>query len=490
MESINITPANEDRRVFVKGVGIVSLGFLLNVSLGGCESCSDQIKNRPMRRRLRTGSAEVDADVETYRQAVAAMKALPSSDPRSWAAQAAIHGTSGVGFNFCHHGTDHFFSWHRAYLLYFERICQELTGNKNWGLPYWNWNKNPDLLPPYVDSSNALYSARTRTTATGSGSITNSALDPIFPDGNFFTFGSQIEGTPHNSMHGWIGGIMGSYGSAGDPLFWNHHCMVDYCWYKWNIDMGNDNPSDPGWNGTSWDHFVDHNGNPTTVTAGITTLFPLLSYQYECSVIGSNNFDCLKIVTKRDFERLEARLKKGRDIKFDIRRRIPIAERMSIPVNWPMHAPIKLDKGAEDVVIGNDMSKEFVFASIDFVRLPKNSDFFVRVFLNRPNATPETPTDDPHYAGSFAFFGTDPDGSSVNESHDHNGKHHQPKFLVNLSPAIKALRERGELKSGGEFSLQLVPVPYMNSEVNPGDTLSLESLSLIVTPVVVAIKSE
>ena len=486
MENITLTSQNLERRVFVKGIGYVTLGFLLASFLGGCESCNEQIKNRPMRRRLRTGSPEVDADIETYRQAVLAMKALPDSDPRSWVFQAGIHGTLNGGFNLCQHNTDHLFSWHRAYLLYFERICQELTGNKNWGLPYWNWNQNPDIVAPYLDSSSSLFSARTRTSMTGHPSVTNAALDPIFPDGNFFTFGPQIEGTPHNSVHGYIGGIMGSGGSAQDPIFWNHHCMIDYCWYKWNVDMGNDNTNDAGWLGTSWNHFVDHNGNPTTVTAGITTLFPLLSYQYKCSTIGSSNFQCLQIVTKRDFQILETRLKKGRDIKLDIRRRIPIVERASLTIGKPSHNELKIEKGSLDLLLGNDMSKEFVFASIDFAKLPKESDFYVRVFINKPDANRETSTEDPHYAGSFAFFGTDTGDSGGHGEH----KAHQPKFLVNVSPAIKALRDRNELKPDAPFSVQLVAVPYLDAKVNPEDTLLLDNVSLIITPVVVAIKSE
>jgi hypothetical protein len=65
--------------------------------------------------------------------------------------------------------------------------------------------------------------------------------------------------------------------------------MVDYCWAKWNIELGNDNTNDPGWNQTGWSHFVDGKGDPVSnVTAGITTLMPLLSYQYESSAIGSS----------------------------------------------------------------------------------------------------------------------------------------------------------------------------------------------------------
>src|SRR5215216_2105661 len=152
---------NLSRRVFVKGLGFVSLGLVLG-TLGGCEELAEAIKNRPIRRRLRIGSPEVDADIDTYRQAVTLMKALPASDPISWAAQAAIHGVT-THFNFCQHGTDHFFDWHRAYLFYFEKICQKLTGNAKFGLPYWNWNQDPDIHPAFLDVSSPLFLARNKT---------------------------------------------------------------------------------------------------------------------------------------------------------------------------------------------------------------------------------------------------------------------------------------------------------------------------------------
>src|SRR3989442_10734214 len=91
-----------DRRAFIKGLGWIGTGLLV-ATFGGCETLLEAIKNRPTRRRLRTGSAEVDAAIATYKQAVTLMKALPSSDPRSWSAQAAIHGTVSGGFKFCQH---------------------------------------------------------------------------------------------------------------------------------------------------------------------------------------------------------------------------------------------------------------------------------------------------------------------------------------------------------------------------------------------------
>src|SRR6185369_17402443 len=52
------------RRLFIKGLGFVSVSLLVG-TMGGCDKLADAIKNRPVRRRLRTGSAEVDADINT-----------------------------------------------------------------------------------------------------------------------------------------------------------------------------------------------------------------------------------------------------------------------------------------------------------------------------------------------------------------------------------------------------------------------------------------
>src|ERR1041385_2886697 len=89
------------RRVFIKGLGFVSVSLLVG-TMGGCDKLADAIKNRPVRRRLRTGSAEVDAEINTNRNAVQAMKGLNTSI--GWEAQALIHGNAN-NFTFCEHGT-------------------------------------------------------------------------------------------------------------------------------------------------------------------------------------------------------------------------------------------------------------------------------------------------------------------------------------------------------------------------------------------------
>ena len=460
-----------DRRIFIRGLGSVSLGLLF-ATVGGCESCLSQIENRPTRRRLRTGSADVDAAIATYRNAVAQMQALPANNPRSWDAQAAIHGTVAGGFNHCQHGTAHFFSWHRAYLLYFEQICQELTGDPTFGLPYWNWNQNPQMHPEFLDPSSPLFHPRNSTTVGNHPAFSDGTLDGIFSDGNFFSFGNQLEGSPHNMAHVLVGGDMVTGGSPQDPVFWAHHCMVDYCWAKWNIELGNDNTNDAGWLGTTWNHFVDRNGNPITVSAGATILMPLLAYQYESSTIGSN----ARTRAVEDFQKLKKRLKEGADIRFDVESRLAIAEQVTVDLASPFSKETQVLPGDFATLIESDSVSERIFVSVDWAQLPSANDFFVRVFLNLPTANLETPTDDPHYAGSFAFFGTH------HEGHEGHGK---TDFLVHVTDTLQRLRAAGEAPAGQPLSIQLVAVPVSDEDARVSGELVLNNLDLVVTPMLV-----
>lgn len=471
---------NAERRVFIKGLGWVGLGLVSATLLGGCESIRESIRNRPIRRRLRTGSAVVDDDIAIYRAAVAAMKALPNSDPRSWFAQAAIHGTAGVGFNLCHHGTQHFFSWHRAYLFYFERICQKLTGEPTFALPYWNWNQNPDVHPAFLDGGSSLFDgSRVNTSVAGVSNFTAATLNPIFEDSNFFTFGQQIEGTPHNRGHTRIGGTMGGFGSAADPVFWMHHCMVDYCWAKWNIELENDNTNDSGWNSTAWDHFVDGDGNPVNITAGLTTLLPLLSYRYECSTIGK--FGCpldISTLSASEFRRLEARIKKGAEVRFDITLRVPISKTKRLTIGRPSELKSNVSTDDFAAIVDADSAKERVFLSMNFAHLPQHNDFFVRAFINLPNADRRTPIESEHYAGSFSFFGT--------RMHAGHGEHsHAPSFLVNVTETLKRLKRSGKLRSGEPISVQLVALPEGPKLARDDTELQLQDLEFIVSPVTI-----
>jgi tyrosinase len=225
------------------------------------------------------------------------------------------------------------------------------------------------------------------------------------------------------------------------------------------------------------EHFVDADGNATTSTAAITTLMPLLSYQYESSAIGSNAATPA-ITSTTEYQRIEKRLREGANVKFDIRQRVRLAERASVSLARPFSAQTRLTPQDFSRIINADTAQERVFASIEYARLPASSDFSVRVFVNLPNANPGTPTSDPHYAGSFGFFGT----SAANAAGAHQ---HQPTFLVNLTNTIQRLKRNQELKDTDPLSMQLVVVPFSGTLENADTQLALEGLDIVTTPVIV-----
>ena len=463
-----------ERRAFLKGAGGAALGLFVAASLGGCESLLDAIRNRPTRCRLSVGSAALAPHLATYKAGVQAMQALAASNPRSWAAQAGIHGTVAGGFNLCQHGTPHFFSWHRAYLFFFEQIIRNLTGESRFALPYWNWNQDPVLHPDFLDASGPLFHPRNNTSLTGFAPVQAATLDPILDDSNFLTFSSTLEG-PHGDVHVFIGQDMGSGGSAIDPVFWMHHCMIDYCWNKWNVELGFDNPNDAAWVNTSWNHFFQGDGNPANMTAGITTLMPLLAYQYESSAIGTHAA-VAEAKVAQDYAKVRERVEAGAPVQFDIRQRYLIAEGALTPLGKPYSSPPIVRAAELSSLLTQRDPGSNAFLRVEYAHFPEANDFFVRVFVNLPSAEAATSTEDPHYAGSFSFFGS-PGGA--------HEQMHATQHLVNVTPVLRRLMERGELREGGAISVQLVAVPANRAFQKPDLMLELRKIELLITPIIV-----
>ncbi|GJR78086.1 polyphenol oxidase I, chloroplastic-like protein [Tanacetum coccineum] len=122
--------------------------------------------NPTMRTRPTAQQASNDpAYVKKYRDAMAAMRALPDDDPRSWKNQGKIHCAYCNGaftqeksgydtLNLQIHNNWLFYPFHRWYLYFYERILGSLINDPTFALPYWNWD-NPDgmAIPPMFEES-------------------------------------------------------------------------------------------------------------------------------------------------------------------------------------------------------------------------------------------------------------------------------------------------------------------------------------------------
>jgi len=391
-----------------------------------------------------------------------------------------------IHLNKCIHRNWLWLPWHRVYLLYFERICRKLTGDDSFALPYWNWNTHPAVPDPFWDTSSPLYDSNrlaTQSDQADQSYIGTSVLQNILNETNFDLFASgppptadlhagpdatgMLEGTPHNNIHGFVGGDMGTFSSPLDPVFYTHHCMCDCMWTHWNNDLNNANTNDTAWTNFAINDFVDENGNPVSVEAGITVLYPVLTYQYEpCSLAGAQAGAAPKLTGKQ----LQAFLKAGAPSKLTFGPRFEVRQTVTTEVGKPSTTPLTVEPGALTTALQGDPHTRLVLTVGD-AQMPPKRDFFVRVFLNKPDATGDTPIDDPHFVGSFGFF-FDESGMNGHETAPLTG------FLVDVTSTLQKLNQAGSLSSN-QAQVTLVTVPYTRRET-AGEQLVLGRLELAV----------
>jgi tyrosinase len=185
-----------------------------------------------------------------YAKAVAAMKALPMTDPTSWGYQAAIHGftldpnedefaaafwnqvTAGQKlpnaaaqkkfWRKCQHGSWYFLPWHRMYLGFFEKIAgkiiTDLGGPADWALPYWDYNEG--------STSRKLPRAFTSLEPKLPDGTTNPLIEPSRDhgnDGKAFLVANRVSINPAFDEHQFTSGAHGGTQGFGGPVTLFHH---------------------------------------------------------------------------------------------------------------------------------------------------------------------------------------------------------------------------------------------------------------------------
>ncbi|KAL2486462.1 polyphenol oxidase I [Abeliophyllum distichum] len=265
------------------------------------------------------------------------MKNLSPSDPRNFRQQANVHcancdgGYTQLGSPklFSVHNSWLFFPWHRWYLYFFEKICQNLIDDDTFTLPFWNWDapegmqipsiynsdltsplydcfRNPDHLPPTVINLDWSYGDKpvdpniqieNNLSIMHTQMITQSKT-PFDFFGKAYRAGDdtppigiagQIEQTPHNHVHSWTGTIsdqtnpidLGAlYSSARDPVFYAHHSNDDRMWTIWLNKLGGSNFTDRDWLFTNF-IFYNEEAKPVRVSTKDCLDTTKLGYKYE-----------------------------------------------------------------------------------------------------------------------------------------------------------------------------------------------------------------
>jgi tyrosinase len=130
-----------------------------------------------------------------------------------------------------------FMPWHRKYLFCFELIVRKLSGDDDFALPYWGYmdGKTSQVLPPEFDAiGSPLRNARSPKSSQGDPMTLSFFGGRFWSDRTFAVFSRAAEGTPHGSVHNFVGAgdhdMSSLFRSPRDPVFWLHHCEIDRIW--------------------------------------------------------------------------------------------------------------------------------------------------------------------------------------------------------------------------------------------------------------------
>lgn len=296
-------------------------------------------------------------ELANFREAVRLLKELPDKDYRKYINQANIHR------DYCDsaHGTNLFVTWHRAYLYQFELLLQEMIPGVT--LPYWDWMKTRNIPKAYADQSidgkaNSLYDSTRQFGANfqlpTAGEVAQAQNAPTFAayGGRAPQGAGRLENPPHNAVHRAVGGNMGQTTTAAqDPIFWAHHANVDRLWSEWQKTHPGADPPNP-----------DEILAPWSMKVRDVLSTTVLGYEYvaDASLFKNNK-----------------------------------AAGLSFLSTGPAGLSVTLGR------------KDFVTAELQLRNVLHSKDTFeLRVFLNQPDATADTPTEaNNHYAGRLVFFG-------------------------------------------------------------------------------------
>jgi tyrosinase len=385
------------------------------------------------------------SQITSYAKAITAMKALPSTDPRSWSYQAAIHGTTApcpclTSWNTCEHGTEFFWSWHRMYLYYFEKIVRRMSGDYGWALPYWNWQLASESQLPsmFRDKTSPLYTVnRDANMNSGSGSLPPGDVNCSFALGDL-AFTSAVEDiqNPHGNVHEDVGGWMANIQtSAQDPIFYFHHSNVDRLWDIWLAQGGgrSDPTGDATWKGKTYT-FFDENGTAVTMNdCDVLRAAQQLNYTYQNEPAQVNEY-CVIRIKIPPWLLQEV-------IVFDW----PLPGPGPVEVNSDrLSVPVELGDKIKDIQAVAASKTDKLIVVLDSVQVDTQPGVTYQVYLGLPEGDEPT-TKSPYYLGTFSMF-----GMGIKDQGPHGSM--PATFRFPAGPAVTAL-----LKENRKPSLTIVP---------------------------------
>ncbi len=410
-----------------------------------------------IRYEIRKLSEEDLRDLREAYQALYEISEAAEGDSRGYWAVARGHGYDQA---LCHNDNRIFLTWHRAYVYAFEKALSEalktVRGDEQLELtlPYWDWTifdpaKDADNgIPNAINDDNytaedgsiqpnplrrakSLYRIRSLS-LSGEDEYTNryptqfrSEITQLANDvsgymdiDDYGTFNDDFDWGAHGTIHVLVGGrdfsspLPGRNGdmsrvvsAAYDPIFWLHHCMVDKVFYDWQQRHPSAN--------------VPEHVKNTVVYGGLT----------------------------------------GNDV-LDAENQLRYVYSSEAPITL-FSEPMEDGEEQEEVmtleISAQTLGSQFRSARLDFHQLkPPIESYFLRAYIDNPEADASTPRSDSSFAGQLVLFGhgdcygapghCNPN-SQGRDKYDLRRKHplrsKSTHYSINITKALKHARENG-----------------------------------------------
>lgn len=452
---------------------------------------------------LRRSVHEMDLDdpvLVALRDFVRRMKdPARNGQPVSWVSFANIHGTD-AGFNLCPHGNWYFLPWHRGYVHMYEQAVRNLTGQTDFAMPYWDWSGHPDFPAAFGDEvfdgqPNPLFvpgramrtGDRVPTSVSGPAVLASIMSQPTLEEfGSTRAMGQdssdpawisrrgvqgELESNPHNNIHCMIDGpFMCEAISPQDPIFQMHHCNIDRLWDAWNRAGGPNSSSELWLNTLFRDNYITPDGRSYSLAVSDLLAVEPLGYTYQAQLTQpqaeSPSYPARDLYLQY--------LVNGGEMAETGLLAMPLSARsgevtaepdkpgdvtlQTAGLNLRAAGSATLGAALQEAGLPQPRAKLF----LRDLRPKSPHGTMLRVFVNTPDAGPDTPTEgNPNYVTSIGFFGTGRDGAMLMVHMDHEAMDDGgPTVAVDIPAA--AIQPEAET-----ISVQLVPMP-LNPDARTG----------------------
>jgi tyrosinase len=407
-----------------------------------------------------------DRTLEDYAKAVAIMKARHPDDVTSWIYQAAMHGTHASAtkplWNGCQHGTWFFVAWHRMFVHHFEQIVRaavvEAGGSAGWTLPFWDYgaggqqatiplafrdptvsggavnplyvsqraqgiNAGLALSPVIASPAHALHRTKFTGMAEFGGGVT--------PVQQFSNSTGQLEQTPHNDVHGAVGGAGGWMNdpdrAAADPIFWLHHANIDRIWFLWAVPPRHD-PTDHRWTHQQFSFFDAAGHRVKMACADVRDTVTQLGYTYEGAPAHLQEEEvAMTISGDAEGDEREPEL-------------VGASETPLRLVGAPAGVTLQVDAKAREGVLADAGVAEpaHVYLSVDDIAADANPGTVYGIYVNLP-ADASAEVAERHHAGNVSFFGVERARNPRGDEHAHS-----LRVTHDITELSRELAARGE----------------------------------------------